>query len=102
MYRIAILFILIGFAIKYAKMYFLIAGYNTMPKAEKAKINIEALGRFLGNVLFTMGAIVLVADLLIEYFDTPEAGLYIQLPVIVIGVLWIIVRSNSKKYRYER
>lgn len=101
MYQIAILFILIGFAIKYAKMYFLIAGYNTMSKAEKARIRIEALSRFMGNVFFVMGAVLLLADLLIACFNWPELGMYIQLPVILVGVAWIILRSNSKKYRYD-
>ena len=33
----AILFIVFGIFIKYGKMYFLIAGYNTMSKEEKEK-----------------------------------------------------------------
>ena len=36
----AILFIVFGILIKYGKMYFLIAGYNTMSKEEKEKYNI--------------------------------------------------------------
>ena len=33
----AIIFIVLGVLIKYGKMYFLIAGYNTMSKKEKEK-----------------------------------------------------------------
>lgn len=35
MIGVAILFIVLGILIKYGKMYWLIAGYNTMPKEEK-------------------------------------------------------------------
>ena len=46
MIGVAILFIVLGILIKYGKMYFLIAGYNTMPKEEKEKYNIEGI---IGN-----------------------------------------------------
>lgn len=102
MIAIAILFILIAIAIKYAKMYFLIAGYNTMPAAEKAKVKIEAVATLFRNVFFTMAGILILSQILIDYFDWPELGIYIQSPTILIGVAWIVLRSNSKKYRYDR
>ena len=39
----AIIFIVLGILIKYGKMYFLIAGYNTMPREEKEKYNIAGI-----------------------------------------------------------
>ena len=39
----AIIFIILGIIIKYGKMYWLIAGYNTMPKEEKEKYDIEGI-----------------------------------------------------------
>ena len=38
---IGMIFIVIGVAIKYGKLYNLIAGYNTMTEEEKANYNIE-------------------------------------------------------------
>ncbi|WP_262908453.1 DUF3784 domain-containing protein, partial [Tenacibaculum maritimum] len=35
MIGVAILFIIFGILIKYGKMYWLIAGYNTIPKEQK-------------------------------------------------------------------
>jgi hypothetical protein len=43
MIGIPIIFILLGILIKYGKMYFLIAGYNTMSKAEKEKVDIKGI-----------------------------------------------------------
>jgi len=40
---VAFIFILLGIVIKHGKMYFLIAGYNTMSKEEKAKYDIEGI-----------------------------------------------------------
>jgi len=51
----AILFIVFGILIKYGKMYFLIAGYNTMSKEEKEKYNIEKIATVFRNVMFGMG-----------------------------------------------
>lgn len=99
---IAFILILSAVAIKYGKMYNLIAGYNTMPAAEKAKINIEAVATLFRNVFFTLAAILIFSEVLTYCFDWPELGEYIQLPAILIAMVWILLRSNSKKYRYDR
>jgi hypothetical protein len=52
MIGIAILFILIGILIKYAKMYFLIAGYNTMSKEEKSKYDVDGIATVFRNTMF--------------------------------------------------
>lgn len=101
MYPIAILFILLGAAIKYGKMYFLIAGYNTMPAAEKAKYDIKRIATLFRNIMFTMGAFILMANLAAYYFDRPEIEGYVFYPIFGIGLIWLIVASNSKKYRIE-
>jgi hypothetical protein len=99
MYPIAILFILLGAAIKYGKMYFLIAGYNTMPAKEKAKYDIKSIANLFRNVMFTMGGLMLVANLAAYSFDMPEIEGYVFYPTLCIGLLWLIIRSNTKKYR---
>ena len=99
---VAILLILAAIAVKYGKMYNLIAGYNTMSPAEKAKVKIEAVATLFRNVFFTVAGVLILAELLINYFDWPELGEYIQLPAILIGAAWIMLRSNSKKYRFDK
>ena len=56
----AILFIVFGILIKYGKMYFLIAGYNTMSKEEKEKYDIERIATVFRNVMFGMGFMIIL------------------------------------------
>jgi putative effector of murein hydrolase LrgA (UPF0299 family) len=39
---------------------FLLAGYNTMPKNEKAKYNTPALCKFMGKIFLPLGVIVIL------------------------------------------
>lgn len=102
MLAVALIFIVAAIAVKYGKMYNLIAGYNTMSPAEKAKVNIEAIATLFRNVFFSMAAVLIVSEILIQYSVWPELGEYIQIPALLIGTLWILIRSNSKKYRYDK
>jgi len=102
MYRIAILFILIGFGVKYGKMYFLIAGYNTMSAKEKAKYDIEGIATLFRNVFFTMAGAIIAASLTNYIFDWPEIENAAFMPTLLIGVLWILIRTNGKKYHVNR
>lgn len=54
------LFIVLGILIKYFKQYWLISGYNTSTPEEKKKIDIERVGRTVGNLLFVIAGIVMV------------------------------------------
>lgn len=60
----ALLLIILGILIKHFKCYWLIAGYNTMSRARKENVDIEGLGSFFGNWLFTLGALFLLGWLL--------------------------------------
>ena len=73
-----------------------------MSAAEKAKINIEAVARLFWNVFATLGILLIVSELLINYFNWQEISGYIQLPPILIAILWILIQSNSMIYRIGR
>ena len=51
---VILLFLLLGVVFSLGKGAFLIAGYNTAPKAEKAKYDEKALCRFMGKIMFAM------------------------------------------------
>jgi len=102
MYRIAILFILIGIAVKYAKMYFLIAGYNTMSAKGKEKIDIKRVATLIRNVMFSMAGLIFLGSLISYYFNWPEVESYIFFPTIVIGALWLMIQTNSNKYHINK
>lgn len=58
-----LLLILLGYLIKYKQWSWLIAGYNTSSRKEKAKYDTVALCSGVGNFLFILAGILLIAAL---------------------------------------
>lgn len=62
-FYMVMLLILLGYLVKYKQWSWLIAGYNTSSKKEKEKYNITALCNDVGNFLFILVGILLIAAL---------------------------------------
>lgn len=62
------LFLIAGMFLINGKGSFLIAGYNTMPKEEKAKYDKIALSKFMGKMMFAL-SFSMVFWLLSEYYN---------------------------------
>ena len=99
MIGVAILFIILGILIKYGKMYWLIAGYNTMPKEEKEKYNIKGIANVFRNVMFGMALIIISGYLIAKFTDTPNIQNYAFWASMIIGIPYLLIESNSKKYK---
>ena len=99
---IAILFIVLGVLIKYGKMYFLIAGYNTMSKEEKGKYDIEGIANVFRNAMFGMAFVILIGYLITRYTENSAIQIYSFWIVIIIGVPYLLIQSNSKKFMKNR
>ena len=98
----ALIFIVLGILIKYGKMYFLIAGYNTMPKEEKEKYNIEGIASLFKNVMFGMASLIIIGYFIANWFENPNIQNYTFWPAIVIGVSYLLIKSNSKAYKIKK
>lgn len=87
------LLVLIGWAIKYKKAYWLISGYNTMSVDKKKNVNVEGLGRFMGNACFVMAGIILVA----LFFGLMGSGLGfgIIFALLIPTTIFIIIRAQK-------
>ena len=74
------------------------AGYNTMPKQKREKIDIQKLGRFISNAMFAGIPSVLLSPLM------PNATLYSLLlcwiPCAILVVAGIYV--NIRKEKFEK
>ncbi len=72
-------FVFIGLSVHVFKWYFLIAGYNTMSKEEKANVDIESVARIMGYWGYFNGVLFLIVTLLsalgVEF--APMVGLII-------------------------
>lgn len=75
------------------------AGYNTMPKAKREKIDIQKLGRFVSNAMFVGLPSALLAPLM------PSEELYALLlcgiPCGVLVVAGIYVNVRIKKFEKQ-
>lgn len=71
------------------------AGYNTMPKAKREKIDIHKLGRFISNAMFAGVPSVLLAPLM------PNMELYslmlcwIPCSILVVAGIYVNVRKEK-------
>jgi hypothetical protein len=97
MIGVAIFFIVLGILIKYGKMYWLIAGYNTMPKEEKEKYNIEGIANLFRNVMFGMALIIISGYLIAKLTENPNIQNYAFWISMIVGIPYLLIASNSKK-----
>lgn len=93
---IGLFIILIGLAVHKLKWHFLIAGYNTMSKEEREKVDIERVGRLLGIFSYVNGAVFILLGILLAY-GIEEA----ILPVIAFFFVSLIY-VNMKAQKYDR
>jgi hypothetical protein len=99
MIGIAILFIILGILIKYGKMYFLIAGYNTMSKEEKEKVDVKGIATVFRNTMFGMALIIITGYFFAKKFENPNIENITFFGAILIGLPYLLIKSNSKKYK---
>jgi hypothetical protein len=68
---------------------FLIAGYNTASKEEKAKYNVK-------RIRFLLGGLLIVIGLLSLFLGEPESKLSKWFPLIVVLLtIWVIALANT-------
>lgn len=73
------------------------AGYNTMPKAKREKIDIERIGRFVSNVMFAGVPFALLSPLM------PNEELYMLMLVGVPAAMLVVagIYVNVRKEKFE-
>lgn len=99
MIGIAILFLILGILIKYGKMYFLIAGYNTMSKEENEKIDVKGIATVFRNAMFGMALLIIAGYFFAKNFKNPTIENIAFFGAILIGVPYLLIRSNARKYK---
>lgn len=98
----AIVFIILGVLIKHARMYWLIAGYNTMPKEEKENYDIEAIATLFRNVMFGMALFIIGGYFIAVITESPNLENYCFWTSIIIGIPYLLIKSNSNKYKLKK
>ncbi len=86
--------ILLGLAVHVFKCYFLISGYNTMPKEKKAKVDVVPLAKLIGLYSYFNGTVFLLFGFL--YFMGFKPG--IAGPIFIMSISSVYLLIKAQKY----
>ncbi|UJL46426.1 DUF3784 domain-containing protein [Virgibacillus sp. NKC19-16] len=93
------LFIVLGIIFSIGKGYFLIAGFNTLPKEEKEKYDMVALCKFMGKMMFAL-SFSMVLWVLSEGLEISWlfiVGLVLFISIVVFMLVYVNTRERFKK-----
>ena len=84
-------FVFLGVLFRRGKGLSLVAGYNTMSKAEREKIDQDKLARYMSSLMFALAACFLVSGLgaLLQIMILYWIGAAAFLLVIILGLIYI-------------
>lgn len=100
--------IFMGLTVHVFKWHFLIAGYNTMPKEKKAKVDVEGVARLMGFYGYINGAVFILVGVL-QAFDI-EIGVIPPFVFFGLSTVYLLIRvqrydgnlyDKSGKFRKE-
>ena len=97
---VGIFLILIGILIKHAKMYFLIAGYNTMSEERKRHFNIEGFSTLFRNCFVLMGVLIFAGQYLLFWMGWDQGPMWIVTISVGSIIPYLIIRG--KKYDHTK
>ncbi len=84
---------LMGYLIRFRRMYWLMSGYNTMSKEKKKNVDVEHLGPFMGNMLFVLAGILLVGMLLLVTGQAALGG--IVLALMLPAIIYLLIAAQK-------
>lgn len=98
---IIILFIILGIMLSLGKGSFLIAGFNTMSKEEKAQYDVPSLCKFMGKFMFVVAfsiSLFLLSDIL-AIKDLFYAGNLLLIGSVIFILIYMNTGNRFKKNR---
>lgn len=99
---ICLIFIVLGVAISKYKCYWLISGYNTQSKEEKARVDIEELAKHMGRMCYLIALLIFTGVVVSEYFEMSILPFVMILIVIVFGYFIYMQKfDHNKKSKTE-
>ncbi|UTT43584.1 DUF3784 domain-containing protein [Exiguobacterium aurantiacum] len=97
----ALILYLLGFAVHRLGWHFLISGYNTMKREDKARVNIKAVARLLGFMCYGIATIFLLIAAIHGLgfgLDIPVEPFFILMLVLVVVTLWRAQKYDGNIY----
>ncbi len=96
---VASILIALALLIRYGKMYFLIAGYNTMGTKEKAQFHIEGIAKLFFKVCIYMAITMIIGYALALWLNVDTIEIVFFLFALVTGTPYLLIKSNSNRYK---
>lgn len=91
---IGVILIICGFLVK--KYPNLIAGYNTLSKVDKEKVDVENLSSMMKRSLIIIGALIIVMGLIMSFIKVKEHyGLLITSSIVILGVIIMVISARK-------
>ena len=93
------LFIFLGILFFFGKGTFLIAGYNTLTKEQKERINTKALTKFVSLLMFVgaLGVSSLVLDDLYPNNHLSFIGTVLTPLITIVGIIYMNISKRFRK-----
>ena len=89
----ALLLAVIGYLLRFRQWSWLVSGYNTSSKAVKARYDVAALTRGVGNFTFLLAALQVVAG--IGFMTALDWVLVTAMVLVVVASITFIVYANT-------
>ena len=87
---VSVLFVVIGFAVTEKKAKYLLAGYNTISKEDRGKINLKSYIQQFRKFHFYLGASLLTIGLILTLFISGNAaGVFLGVYPVVAYIYFI-------------
>ena len=90
---IGLFLILMGLAIHVLKLYFLIAGFNTMPKDKKENVDTKGLGRLMGIYSYANGAVFIGTGLL--DLQGHNVKIEILIAFTILSTIYLLIKAQK-------
>lgn len=90
---VGLLLIGCGLAVHKFKKYWLIAGYNTMSKEEREKVDAAGLGRLVGIYLYLNGAVFILAGILEA--SGVRHGMTAALIFMAVSTVFVLIKAQK-------
>ncbi|MEQ9219838.1 MAG: DUF3784 domain-containing protein [Cyclobacteriaceae bacterium] len=97
---VGLFLILMGFLVK--RFPILIAGYNTMPAEEQAKVDVEGLSSHMRNSLIVIGLLMILITRLSILFELSISPFFIIVGTILPGTLYMVIGSQRYMKKVNR
>lgn len=92
----SILFTLIGFTVNRQNAKYLLSGYNTMPEAERSKINLEDYIPYFRKFHLFLGVSFLILGFTITYLLGEIAGGVFMAVYPIVGYIYFIITGTKR------